>query len=791
MSYRTRLPLAALAVAFALVAGAQPAVEWSYNYGGGGYEEITAIVQAPGGGFLAVGHTTSDVSGTIAEPRSGSSDLLAVRMSRTGVKLWERVIGGASRDRAYDVIVDDRGRFIIVGDTRSGLEGTKTVDRQGPFEFNQDVYMVCLDAAGNTVWQAAFGGNGEHFARTVLQLDNGNYLVASETNADPSTQWGNRVEPLRGNFDYWVFEVDPNGQFVREHLYGGDQNDFIWGAYMLSDRTVMLYGASQSDVNGEKTLPGNGSSDMWLINIDQDGRILQQYVFGGTDLETPFFFTEYENGDLFVSGESRSPASGNKTSEWRGEIDLWAVRFDRASGNVIWDQTHGGEQDDYAYTGRKNINDYIVLAGTTRSTVRGDSVSTIRGLDDGWLIYLSPDGELIWDITQGGNERDNIRALIRSEDGGWYLGGESNSDPFPWRDAEAGGPYGMLDAQGIRQNDGWLAKLECDFEVEIGAEDRDLCLGEEVTIRNEIAVYLPHTTFLWSDGSTDSTYNSQPDADEVVVLQSVSPDACEASDTTLLDTHVRPDIADLIVEQESCSESRDGSLYVEVTTDAVDYTVNGEPYTAPQLFDSLSAGTYEIVANSTLERCAADTVIDLVAAGAFELDLGEDQSVVFGTTVTLDARPSTDDSLVYAWTGISGPCASCEVTSFRLLESGNVTVSATNAAGCTETATVFLEGTKDKRVSIPNAISPNNDGNNDRFFVFDTPFVAKLGPMRIYDRWGNLMFTGIEDMLRRGEGWDGRVDDEPVQSGVYTYVLQVEYIDGDTRAFQGELHVVY
>ena len=778
-----------VAICLSLGLAAQPSLEWSYNYGGRAFEEITKVVQAPGGGFLAIGNTSSDLSGSITEQRSGSVDVLAVRMSRNGTKLWERVIGGVDEDRAFDVIVDDRGRFVIAGWSASDATGTKTTPRVGPGDYTWDTWLICLDAAGNDVWQSAFGGNGRHEPKAILQADNGNYLVASQTNADPSA-FGQRAEPRRGAYDYWMFEVDPDGNYVQEHVYGGDANDLIWGAIMLEDRTVMLYGASESGASGDKTSASFGLSDMWLVNVDQQGNLLGQFSFGGDNLETPFFMTQYVDGDLFVSGESASTISGNKTSAPRGRVDLWAVRFDATTGAIRWNETFGGEEDDYAYTGRRNVNDYIVLAGTTRSSTRGDSTDVIEGLDDGWMIYVSPEGELIWDITHGGNERDNIRSIIRSEDGGWYLGGESNSEPFDWRDASAGGPYGDF-FNGVRANDGWLAKLECDFEVEIGAEDRDLCLGEEVTLSNEIAVYLPHTTFLWSDGSTDSTYTTTPSEDELVILQSVSPDACEASDTTFLDTHVSPSILELTAVAESCSGAGDGSLFVEVSTDAVDYTINGERFTAPMQIDSLSGAEFTVIANSTLARCAEDSTVSLEPATAFSLDLGPDQSHIFGTTITLDPNPTTSDSLVYTWSGVQGLCASCERPTFRVLESGTVTVEATNAEGCTEVATVRIEGTKDKRVSVPNAISPNNDGVNDAFYVFVTPFVNKLGPMRIFDRWGNLLFTGIEEQLTFGAGWDGRIDGKPVQSGVYTYVLNVEYIDGDTRVFQGELHVVY
>jgi len=163
---------------------------------------------------------------------------------------------------------------------------------------------------------------------------------------------------------------------------------------------------------------------------------------------------------------------------------------------------------------------------------------------------------------------------------------------------------------------------------------------------------------------------------------------------------------------------------------------------------------------------------------------------VIGDFVTLNANPSTTDSLTYTWSGLPNLCAGCEEQRIRLMQSAIVVLTATNSDGCTAETRVILNGIKDKRVGIPNAISPNNDGVNDRFAVFITPFVERMGPMRIFDRWGNMMYVGIEEQLTLDEGWDGTTNGKPVNEGVYTYILPVVFIDGEERIFQGELNVL-
>ncbi len=762
---------------------AQPTEEWSGSYGGEGFEEGQALTASPDGGFVMVGASSSSISGTLVDTAYGSNDFLIVKVNSDSTIAWERRIGGDGNDVATEVLIDSRNQIVVAGRSNSRITGSKTTEVFGW----QEIWVVAYDLAGNLLWQQSYGGTGGEEPFAIVEADNGNLFVAGRTDSQPHPTTPQRVDSLKGSNSYWLIETTATGDFIQEHLYGGAGREELWGMRKLEDGSLLLFGTSQSGQSLDKNSVGFGSSDMWLVRVDQQGVIQNQYTLGGDQAENPFFVTQFTNGDLFVSGQSISGVSGNKSTPALGALDLWCVRFDQNTGAVIWDRTFGGDQDDNAFTGRKNVNDYIVLAGNTRSVDRGGSVDVIDGGDDGWIKYISPDGEEIWDITRGGNRRENIRGIVRSNTGGWYLVGESNSDEFDWKN----GPSHGTDFNMVRSNDIWYAKLECDFVVELGVRDTSLCFGEEVLLKNEdVREVLPHTTFLWSDGSSDTSLLVSPSVDAEIILQSVSPDACEATDTVSIIVHAAPVVEELTPVNETCEGLNDGSIFFEASMDALNFEFDDNAYTAPQLFGNLTSGDYTFSVNSTLERCSFDTTITLLPESGFSIDLGADRELVIGDFVTLNANPTTSDSLTYQWSGLPGLCNNCESQTIRLMESGTVTLIATNEQGCTSESQVVLNGTKDKLVAIPNAMSPNNDGVNDRFTVFATPFVERMGPMRIFDRWGNLVYVGLGEQLNIEEGWDGNNNGKPVQEGVYTYVLPVVYIDGEERVFQGEVHVI-
>ena len=63
--------------------------------------------------------------------------------------------------------------------------------------------------------------------------------------------------------------------------------------------------------------------------------------------------------------------------------------------------------------------------------------------------------------------------------------------------------------------------------------------------------------------------------------------------------------------------------------------------------------------------------------------------------------------------------------------------------------------------------------------------------MQIYDRWGELLFENL-NFLPNDEffGWEGRAKGEDVNPGVYVYVIEVEYINGETEVFAGDVTVI-
>jgi gliding motility-associated-like protein len=81
-------------------------------------------------------------------------------------------------------------------------------------------------------------------------------------------------------------------------------------------------------------------------------------------------------------------------------------------------------------------------------------------------------------------------------------------------------------------------------------------------------------------------------------------------------------------------------------------------------------------------------------------------------------------------------------------------------------------------LEAPNAFSPNGDGINDYYNVFNVKSIIEFHGA-IYNRWGQEMYRwGLDEMGREGQGWDGTFKGNPVKDGVYFVIIRALGADG-------------
>jgi gliding motility-associated-like protein len=116
-----------------------------------------------------------------------------------------------------------------------------------------------------------------------------------------------------------------------------------------------------------------------------------------------------------------------------------------------------------------------------------------------------------------------------------------------------------------------------------------------------------------------------------------------------------------------------------------------------------------------------------------------------------------------------------------------VTEVVTSEFGCTDTATKNIIVSPNSAFFVPNAFTPNRDGLNDRFFVSGDGIMESDFKLRIFDRWGRLVFF-TPDLHA---SWDGSIAGEKAMEGVYTWVIYYMDVKYNMHKIKGFVTLIY
>ena len=107
-----------------------------------------------------------------------------------------------------------------------------------------------------------------------------------------------------------------------------------------------------------------------------------------------------------------------------------------------------------------------------------------------------------------------------------------------------------------------------------------------------------------------------------------------------------------------------------------------------------------------------------------------------------------------------------------------------NDGNCVSEASISLCIQEDINIFVPDIFSPNNDGENDVFYVRATGTRKLL--FRVYDRWGRMVFETTDPTI----GWDGFIKGKKAVAGVYVWTLDATMFDDTEVIKKGNVSLV-
>ena len=150
------------------------------------------------------------------------------------------------------------------------------------------------------------------------------------------------------------------------------------------------------------------------------------------------------------------------------------------------------------------------------------------------------------------------------------------------------------------------------------------------------------------------------------------------------------------------------------------------------------------------------------------------------------------EDLSYHWSPAEGlSCTNCRDPLASPKKTTIYTLVVTDKNNCTATGQSEVIVLPEIGIYFPNTITPDHNGINDNFTVYTGYSIEKIISMKIFNRWGSLIFEKNNFSPNDdSQGWDGTFKGKIVDPGVYLYYLQLEVPGKGINNFKGSVNVI-
>ncbi|TDX08379.1 putative secreted protein (Por secretion system target) [Flavobacterium sp. S87F.05.LMB.W.Kidney.N] len=353
--------------------------------------------------------------------------------------LWEKSYGGTHADYLFDAQPTADYGFILAGSSLSNKTGNKAEDNHGDLDY----WIWKMTEKGELDWQKSFGGSGFDMLQSIKNTSDGGFILAGTSSSAKSFQ---KKENCKGLSDFWVIKLNAAGDEQWQRTIGGNGQEELLCAFQTKDGGYILGGSSSSSPNSistskfdEKSLitdpyakseKSRGNMDYWIVKLDKQGVIEWQKTYGGQYADLLRSMEQTSDNGYILAGYSNSPISGDKTEGNKGAGDYWVLKLND-TGEIQWQKTYGADGDDQPYVIHQTKDGGYIVGGNSNSSSALSSQGGIVGNGtDYWILKLDEEGEVVWSKTFDFGKVDILTSLVENNDGTYLIGGHArNSGP--------------------------------------------------------------------------------------------------------------------------------------------------------------------------------------------------------------------------------------------------------------------------------------------------------------------------------------------------------------------------
>ena len=766
---------------------------------------------------------------------NGDEDAVIFKLNPTASSLlWATYLGGAATEAAFSLKLDADNNPYVVGMT-SGSDFPVT-----PTGLNRDFqraggegFVAHIKNDGQQLLHATFLNRSDFayfvelddlgFVYVLGQSSSANYPVSPNTFSNPnSTMFLQKLNPELSNSEFSTLlgnGLRNSGLFVPSAFlvdvcrriyisgWGGDTNGSdVSGMPISSD-------AFQSRTDG---------SDFYLMVLKPDARDLEYgtYFGGGISNEhvdggTSRFDKKgiiYQAVCAGCGGNSDFPTTPGAHSTRNGSTNcnLGVFKFDFQFGEIV---ANADVEPDFSGCAPFEINFQNQSTGATMFNWNfGDgNTSSERAPTHTFNDVGTYTIRLIGTIEENCIDPDtiflNIEAIepppgvTSSEticEGDLTNLNSTVTDPnttYNWSDGSMGSSISVERGGIFWVDSGDSACPQRDSFIIFGIPNGNtttqigICEGTERTISS--SNMRPDATFEWNDGTRSQSIEIDQTGLYFVMANELG---CMSIDSFI----VVPDsiILDALVLNIDCVGQDSGFIQGNTLggVPPYEYSLDNSTFSLNSTFDGLNAGNY-VLESRDVNGCRDLINLSVNLPPEVAVDLGGIQQVCLGDSIELVANTNLtlQEISSVVWSGLENPnCSDCLSQFVKPLQNSTYSLVLTSVDGCVDSTTVSVVVDPKRPVYIPSAFTPDNNGINDIFFINARQNVVKsVNRFQIFDRWGELIYQATDFQPNDPTfGWDGYFREKLMNSAVFAWYAEIEFIDGVVELYEGDVTLI-
>ena len=360
---------------------------------------------------------------------TGKRDIVMSKVDANGNILWGYNLGGEGDDVGVSNALDSNDDLITVGVFEQMVNfnsstGSSSLTSAGL----QDAFILKTSGNGSLIWAKSFSGTSTVLPWSVTTDASDNIYVTGffqgTIDVDPSSN--SFLLNSTGSNDIFICKLNSQGNLIWGQSVGGNGND-IANSITFSNGNVFITGSFQNSADFDASssnsfLSSNGSSDIFILKLDNNGNYVDVKKVGGSFQDFGYSIDSNSNS-IYLSGTFRStvdfdPSSNSNPLSANGSVDdIFVLKLDHDL-NFQWAHSFGTSDNDYSYAVSTDDESSVYLTGLFQGTIDVDpsssvfEFSSLGGSEDTFILKLDEMGGFVWAVQNSdSSEFNSIRGI--------------------------------------------------------------------------------------------------------------------------------------------------------------------------------------------------------------------------------------------------------------------------------------------------------------------------------------------------------------------------------------------